>query len=247
MTDTATTASDAATPLPDTAGAAPAVGFACALLAFSAALAGICWLAAGPTLGLFLGPPALLCIAVPQIVSVIGRARHRWSTWFFTALGIAIVWYVALPDIVGANARQVGLCVIVLAAFNLALVAVTDALIWSGIRPTAAAAWITLLFLIWLTWPIWLSGHLGGHLGEAVANRLVYAHPLFAINAALHFDLWDHYPFMYSTLSSLNQDVPYRIPPSVWPAVILHAAPAAIILIVHSTIAGRRAKGQSGR
>jgi hypothetical protein len=233
--------------MPDPRPRGPAVGLAFAIFLLSATLAGICWLAAGPTLGLFLGPPALLCILIPQTVSVTDRAIHRWAIWLLATLGTAIIWYSALPDIVGTNARQVGLCVIVLSALILLLVAATDALLWSGIRPTAAAAWITVLCLIWLSWPIWLSGHLTGHLGETIANRLVYAHPLFAINAALHFDLWDHYPFMYSTLSSLNQDVPYRIPPSIWPAVIVQGAPAAALLLIHPAFARQLAKRKLNR
>ena len=109
------------TAVPDTANAprrGSALGLALAMLAASAVLAGICWLTAGQTLFLFLGPPALLCIFIPQIASVLGRAKHRWAVWLLATLGTAIIWYSALPDIPGINARQVGQCVIVLAALD---------------------------------------------------------------------------------------------------------------------------------
>jgi hypothetical protein len=215
----------------------PAVSIGIAFFILCSTLAGICWWAAGPTLGLFLGPPALLALVIPQVVSATGRARHRWLIFVLATFATGIIWFAALPGIAGANARQVISCVIILAAFNLSLIGLTDALLWSGIRPTPAAAAITFIFLVWLTWPIWLSAHLAGHWGESIANSLVLPHPLFAMTAVLHFDLWDHYPFMYSTLSTLNQDVPYRVPPSIWPSVKFHAIPGALIILSHPLVA----------
>jgi hypothetical protein len=197
-----------------------------------------CAWAAGRTLGLFLGPPALFGILLPQTVSVLGRASQRWMVWLLACLAPAIIWFFALPGMPGTNARQVAFSLIILSSFNLLLIALTDALLWSGIRPTAAAALVTLISLAWLSWPIWLSGHLAGRAGASIANDLVWAHPLFAMNATLHpFDSWDHYPFMYSTLTTLNQDVPYRIPQSIWPAVLIHAIPAVVILSLHPLLA----------
>jgi hypothetical protein len=218
----------------------PAVGAGIAFFAICSGLAAVCWWAAGPTLGLFLGPPAFLALLLPQVVSVTGRARHRWLVFLLATVSTGLIWFAALPGIAGANARQVGACVIILAALNLLLVGLTDALLWSGIRPTPAAAIVTMICLAWLTWPIWLSAHLAGHFGESIANSLVCAHPLFAMNAVLHFDLWDHYPLMYSTLSSLNQDVPYRVPHSIWPSVFVQALPGAVLLLLHPLFARQK-------
>jgi hypothetical protein len=190
----------------------------------------------------------LLAIVLPQAVSVSGRAGQRWLIWLLATIAPAIIWFTALPGMDDINARQVGQCVIILAALNLLLIGLTDALLWSGIRPTAAAALTTTLFLIWLTWPIWLSSHLGGRYGESAASWLVWAHPLFAINATLkHFDAWDHTGLMYSTLSVLNQDVPYRIPQSIWPSVSLHAGPAALVLLAHPIFARHALKKKLNR
>jgi hypothetical protein len=209
----------------------PAVLIALGIFILCGALTGVAWWAAGPTLGLFMAPPALLAIVMPQIVSVISRAWQRWAVWLLASIATPLVWFIALPDMPGNNARQVSGCAIVLSAFVLLLIGLTDGLIRSGIRPTASAAVVTIFSLLWLTWPIWLSGHFKGYAEETLTSQLVWAHPLFAMNAVL-FDQWDRYQIMYSTLSSLNQDVPYNIPGSIWPAVLMHAVPGAILLLI---------------
>ena len=55
-------------------------------------------------------------------------------------------------------------------------------------------------------------------------SRVVAIHPLFAINGVLvNLGAWSHLPIAYRELTTLGQDVPYTLPASVWPMVLVHA------------------------
>ena len=48
--------------------------------------------------------------------------------------------------------------------------------------------------------------------------------PLLAINGVLRerFDMWDRYRIAYQQLTTLNQDVIYALPKTIWPSVGLN-------------------------
>jgi hypothetical protein len=97
-------------------------------------------------------------------------------------------------------------------------------------------ALVTVLALLWLTWPVWLSRALSGDLGETLVTWLVPAHPLFAINAVLsQFESWDRHPLAYSRLTALNQDVFYRMPAGVLWTTVAHG----VVAIVATALAWR--------
>jgi hypothetical protein len=89
-------------------------------------------------------------------------------------------------------------------------------------REAIAAAVVTVVALLWLSWPVWLAVALRGVRGEQVVQWLAPVHPLLALNA-LFVDqgAWLQSSVIYRHVT-LGQDVAYALPGSVWPSVILH-------------------------
>jgi hypothetical protein len=145
--------------------------------------------------------------------------RLAWVPAASVVLGASAIW------LASARAADVSVlewfrCVLVLAGFVTVLAGI--ALLFRSFKlPAPLASALTVVpALLWLTWPVWLSPWLT----EPLASWLVPAHPGFAINSVLkHLGTWDHAPIAYSTLTVLDQDVPYHLPPTILPSVVLHA------------------------
>ncbi|MEA2710242.1 MAG: hypothetical protein QOF78_2843, partial [Phycisphaerales bacterium] len=122
------------------------------------------------------------------------------------ALGVACLFAVFGPQITFVQWLE---CYLVLAAYAFALTALSR----------ATAAWVAVLVgIAWLTWPIWTAPFLD----IGVARWLTPAHPLMAINSiVLNHGVWLEQPLMYR-FTTLNQDVPYALPRSIWPCAIVH-------------------------
>jgi hypothetical protein len=175
-------------------------------------------------------------------------ARRSWIPGCAVFLGTALVW--------GANlwAADISVfewlrCCLVLATYIFALAGVTSLLAAVGIPRSPAAAITILIGLLWLSWPVWLSPWLT----QAMADWLVPANPIFAVNATLqHLGTWDRAPLAYRTLSTLNQDVPYRLPGSIVPACAVHAVIGggclwlAVWKMNRSEDSESRSKGEAG-
>jgi hypothetical protein len=179
------------------------------------AAASLCYAAAGETLGFYLGPVMAVTLILPVLVA--GQARLRDAMIVGGAItdAVGIAWLIA---VFGPNLTftQWLACYLVLAAYALALLALTR----------ATAAWFaTLLGVAWLTWPVWTSPFLN----ITLARVLTPAHPLMAINSVVNYDFWLEQPLMYR-YASLGQDVPYVPPHSIWPCVIVHALIALLLL-----------------
>lgn len=191
-----------------------------------------CWWGAGAGLGLLLAAPMLATLYFPLLVAA-ERGRDRIASTTGAILGIAIVWAIA------TNSMDVSLgqwlrCTLVLAAVVIALSGIVTLLTMLPITWPVAALLTTLVSLLWLTWPVWLS-HV---LTQQRVDLLVPAHPLLAINGVVaHLGSWDRMPIAYRSLTVLNQDIPYHLPRSVWPAVLAHLAigTPGLILSVRST------------
>lgn len=217
-------------------GAAPAL-----LLSIGATL--WCWWAAGNGLGLFMGGILLLTLYVPGL-SLSGDSGVRWMAPFAASAGVGLVWLCATApaDVTFGEWLR---CCVVLGAYAWCLTGVA-ALLSDARIPAALSAGMTLMLgLLWLTWPVWLSPWLT----QALANFLVPANPLLAINGVLrHFGTWDHGLLAYSSLTVLNQDIAYHLPRSIWPAVLLHlglGAPAGVIF-AWRRIARQRGSANAG-
>ena len=94
------------------------------------------------------------------------------------------------------------------------------------IAPLAASAITVTLSLIWLTAPVWLASNLS----DTGVSHLVAIHPLFAINGVLsNLGTWSHFPIAYRELTTLGQDIPYSLPTMIWPCMLAHLIPGAVL------------------
>jgi hypothetical protein len=189
------------------------------LPAFLISIAATAWCrgAAGPTLGLFLGSLLMTSLIAPPLAPPQG-VRKSWVPACIVFLGTALVWAASLSA-ADVTVLEWLRCCLVLAAYILSLAGMTTLLAAFGMPRSPAAALTILIALLWLLWPVWLSPWLT----QPMADWLVPASPIFAINASLqHLGTWDRAPLAYRTLTVLNQDVPYRLPATIAPACILH-------------------------
>ena len=202
----------------------PTVLPALCLSIFAAAL---CRAVADVSLGLFFGGVAFATLLVPPLTSAESTLPRRALVAALVSLGVALTWLTALGDLLYFT--QWLACSAVLAAYAFALAGLCGMLISARFNSVVAAGSVTILALLWLTWPVWLSAALLRPAGESLAAWLVPAHPLFATNGVLsHFDSWDRFPLAYRQLTVLNQDVFYAMPATVIWAGLLHGAVAVV-------------------
>jgi hypothetical protein len=182
----------------------------------AAIAAALIYAAAGRTLGFYLGPLFAVTLILPPLVTRRIAATHA------TLIAIAVVDTFAVAWLLAVFGRDLDLrqwlaCYVVLAAYGLAILALTR----------ATAAWFALVAgALWLTWPVWTSPFVTINL----ARWLTPAHPLMAVNVVVRqHGMWLEQRLMYR-YSSLGQDVPYLLPASIWPCVIVHAALGVILL-----------------
>ena len=185
--------------------------------ALAATAAAACYAAAGMTLGFFIGPVAAVTLILPVMAA--GRRPLFDAIIIAGAMvdGVGIAWLLAVP---GPDLTFVQwlACYMVLIAYAFALLAMTR----------ATAAWVAfVLGVAWLAWPVWTAPFLTVEL----ARWLTPAHPLMAINHVLvaDFGVWLEQPLMYRH-ATLGQDVPYALPRSIWPCLIVHAVIALLLL-----------------
>jgi hypothetical protein len=192
-----------------------------AAFALALVLAAACRQVAGVSLGLFFGGAGAATLIVPPLVAAQSRAFGWVSVPFTATLGAAIVW--AFTPVDALTWRQWFACSLVLMAYGMSLGGVVALAIALRASHSIAAAIVTILGLLWLTWPVWLSHALLMPAGDTLVAWLVPPHPLFAINGVLiHFDAWDRLPLAYRRLSNLNQDIFYTLPSGVVPTVFVH-------------------------
>jgi hypothetical protein len=176
-----------------------------------------CWWATGVGLGLFLGAVLLAALYVPSLC-IAGGPEHTWTILCALVLGICTGWAMAMPW-ADVTIFEFVRCCLVCGAFIWAMTGVGSLLQRATLPPHLAAALSSALALLWLTWPVWLSHALT----QQIVNALVFVHPLLAINGVLlHLGTWDRAPIAYRQLTILNQDIPYHLPHSIFPAVAVH-------------------------
>jgi hypothetical protein len=195
--------------------------------ALAAAAVSLCYAAAGETLGFYLGPVMAITLILPMMVGPQPRLMGAVIAAGAIVDAVGIAWLLA---VFGPNLTflQWLACYVILIAYALALMALTR----------ATAAWLAVFVgLAWLTWPVWMSPFLN----ITLAAWLTPAHPLLTINSVvLNHGVWLQQPLMYR-YSTLGDDVPYALPQSIWPCVIVHIAIAALLLAP----GWWRARGQS--
>jgi hypothetical protein len=202
-------------------------------LVLSLATAMACYLAVGVTLGLYFGGLIFTSILVPTCCMTEQRVVSRLLVAAAVADGTAIVWLVCV-FISSTTLVQWLMCYAVLLAWAMALVGLCA--IISPTRPNRASipgsAIAMFLSLAWLTCPVWL---------QTRAAVVVPVHPLFALNRVLlDLGLWTIRPIAYRYLVSLGQDVPYELPGTIIPMLVLHLLVGVAGLLAASRVAGRR-------
>jgi hypothetical protein len=178
--------------------------------------------AAGASAGTFFAGVAFAVLITPPFVAAEQTMRDRLivATAVLGGVSLALLFPLRDPYV---TVRHWAAAVAVLASVVAAITGVVIALRATRLPAPLAAAVATVLFALWLTWPIWLSPRLAGRV--TLTNALVIAHPLFAIDHALS-DLgppWTERPLMYNELSVLNQDVAYSLPSTILWSLLLHA------------------------
>lgn len=182
--------------------------------AITAAVAALCCVASGASLGLYFGSIAMTALLVPPIASSKSSIVETVSI----IDGVGIVWFVAVLTS-SATFGQWLACYLILIAFVFAMFALSRAIV---------APAVTMLALAWLSWPVWMSVWVTGR----IASWLTPAHPLLAINRVMpDLGVWTQERLMYQ-FTSLGQDVPYALPGSIWPCVLLHLAIGLIPLLL---------------
>ncbi|HZL37155.1 MAG TPA: hypothetical protein VFC78_17680 [Tepidisphaeraceae bacterium] len=204
---------------------------ASALVPFLASLAVAiaCYLSSGVSLGLFFGPILLLAFLAPPLAMAEPTLAGRLVASIAMALPIWLVWIILGG--VGAFADlRVGL---VLISFVLALAGCASLLDHLGLGTTFAAALTALLAIAWLTWPVWLSPWLTGPAAQRLVGWLAFAHPLLSLNGVLfkQFNFWDRYTIAYQQLTTLNQDMLYALPRSVFWTFAIHCGFGGLMLM----------------
>ncbi len=201
------------------------------MLAAAAVAAGVgcaaCYAAAGPSLDFYLGCLAFSALICPVLVTVSIRSIHSWAMAAMIWLVFAVAWFAA-GEKAEISVGQVAVCVTVLAGTIGVMTAVTRLLVRCGVPMFLASAAVTTGQCLWLTWPIWLSGSIAGE----KPNLSVALHPLFVVNGVLKdLGIWTEQPIAYN-LTTLGQDVQYRLPASAWPAIGAHAGTIAVLVVL---------------
>jgi hypothetical protein len=196
-------------------------------LLLSLAFTGTAYLAAGPSLGLFIGGVFGATLIGPSLVLWRESALERVIAGGSVVDGVGLVWLAAVFTSETTFAQWLA-AYIVLAAFMLGICGIAIALRRGGFSDVAANAVTLLLALGWLMWPIWLSAWMT----TSLAAWLVPAHPLLALNSLLpHLGVWGEGRVAYQ-LTNLGQDVAYVMPSSVLPTILVHALLGGTLLLI---------------
>jgi hypothetical protein len=187
-----------------------------AILAVVATLA--CYAVSGAnSLGFYLGPVAMISLILPPLVAGARDRMHVLAIAGGAIDGIGVVWLIAALATSTTLLHWLA-CYFVLVAYAMALCGLT--------RILRSGALVTVLALAWLSWPVWASPWVS----DAAVAWFTPAHPLMAINhVMLDLGVWTQQRLMYQ-FTTLGQDVPYTLPRSIWPCVIVHALIAVTAL-----------------
>lgn len=197
--------------------------FIIVVFALAALATAWCWWLGGAGLGLFLGGILLSAIYLPPI-ALAQSGASRWATLVAATAGIITIYLLSLAQ-ADVTAGEWLRCSLVCLAFSFALCGLATFLTLLRLSAATAALFTVIFALGWLTWPVWMSPWLT----QRIVDWLVPAHPLLAVNGVLqHLGSWDRAPIAYRQLTILNQDIPYHLPRSIIPAVVVHAAIGAI-------------------
>jgi hypothetical protein len=195
-----------------------------AALLGGAGAAGAALAAAGVSLGLAIGGLFAAAILVPPLAASRRAVGGAGAIVLASTAGIGAVWL----GFIGhshATAWQWAMLMGLLAAFSSTLAAIAIGLEALALPPVLSGGATTALAVAWLTWPIWLPPETLG----AGLQRTVDVNPVLVANGVLKFTVpWTEQSIAYG-LTTLDQDVPIRLPGSPIPMIAISLAIAVFI------------------
>ncbi len=195
-------------------------------------LATICLIQTGASLGTFICGLVIVAAMVPAI----SLAHRTWTVRLIACSSvtdtIGITWLV-IVFISPVTVWQWLGAYIAMLSFAMSLAGMAWMLASFRIDRFIAATITSIVGFAWLSWPIWLSAHLEGDWGTRLAGWLVFAHPVFSINALLSppLEVWTQMPMMYR-LTALGQDIAYQLPGGVGWCIAIHTMIGAIGIFI---------------
>lgn len=197
-----------------------------------------CYWAGGASLGLFICGLVLVTIIVPIVSMAEQSILNRLVATAFVVFAISIVWLFGIMHNETWVKEWLG-SMFVLDAYAIALVGLVSGLRAVRCSSVVSAALSVIVGLFWLTWPIWLSRTWNGEESAPGVERLVLLHPGMAINGqVIKLGAWSEQSVAYH-LTDLSQNVPYSLPSSIWPCVLLHAILGIALLLLAFWVVGR--------
>lgn len=197
---------------------------------------GLVWMAAGFSLGLWVGPLAGAAIAAGPLMAGERRTAGMLITGgsFFSAA--ALVWLIPLGR-QWITVFEWGGAVLILAGFVVVIAGAMRLMRGIGANGAIAGAAGATAALAWLSWPIWMAP-LMAEVGRPALDAMVRAHPLLAMNGALLESLpvpWAQQPLAYG-LTNLGDDVPYSLPRSAGWCVGVHVVAGILLMLAGSGV-----------
>lgn len=189
-------------------------------LALGALCAIACRIAAGATLGYYLGPVVFAAMVVPLLAEGAPAFAIALGGAVATAFsaGVFIVWLVNGPATLH-EACLSGMVLLGVAWLGASFTALFTMTLRSARLGGALAV---VILLLWLTCPIWLSMSLADPAWARWVSPITSLHPLLAINGIIPMQgIWTQQRVMYQ-LTALGQDVNYGLPQSPWPSALFH-------------------------
>ncbi len=178
----------------------------------------LCWYAAGVTLGLFFGGVFVVTLMAPPLAASRQTLLSRLLAGGAAVDGVGLV-LLATAFTSSITLLQCLVAYLVIAIYAASLICLVHLLTQWRVAPLVAGALVMLVAWAWLLWPIWLSVVLTNNL----AALLTPTHPLMGINALLrHLGLWSEQAGTIYHLTTLNQDIPHRLPANAWPTIVFH-------------------------
>jgi hypothetical protein len=177
------------------------------------------WLLTGLSLAVFFSGILAATLLIPSVSQRPLGAHLLCAAGILDAVGI--IWLASLvqPEITFWTWLN---CYLLLIAWGMMLLALSRLFRAIPLFSASAIVWTIGLGLLWLSSPVWLSDVLVQH--PRWITPLVHTHPLLSLNGQLiELGFWTHRPLAYQVLS-LGQDVPYTLPPRVWPAIVGYAS-----------------------
>jgi hypothetical protein len=200
----------------------------------------ICYLAAGPSLGLFFGGFFVVTFLAPA-ASLLAQCAVRSALAVVVVAAVAsAVWLIAVFQSPATIWQWMQLSA-VLVAYAMSLGGIARAASRTRVPKITASALSIVIGFLWLTWPIWLAPQLAKSNSTQLANLLVAVHPPLVANGVLSAEEpWTEKPLAYR-LTNLNQDIAISLPRTAWACFGFHGTIAGVLWLASSVRSRKRA------